>query len=488
MYRNCLAGLSVCLLLAGCPKKEPPPPEKPAPTSDGKQGQQDAEPKETLYKGYPLSAWVKKSQDGADKVREEAINALGNFKEESAVKALADRVKDQDAEIRKLAVITLAPFGARAKTAVPNLIGALHDPDVNVVFQAAITLGKIGPGAKEAVPALQEALEGKNQKEPEARTLLRQYAIESLGQIGPEARPVVPKLIELLKKEKKESVREKALIALGKIDPENQKVLAALGEAFRDKNDKVQGEAEAVLVRCGDKAVQTLLKALNDPNSKIGVRAASALASIGPSAKAAVPDLRTTLRHKDAPLRMKARTALEKIAPKEVVPALIEALKDPEPDVRQFAALSVLKYGKEAKAAVPTLLERLADANAEVLDAAAIALREIERGHKDIVPALAQRLKEGRSDARDKAFLRISDFGKPAVAPLVEIVKDALEEDKVASAVAALGRIGKDAKEGAWTEVLALYKNEDTQDAIRGAAREALRKMDPAAAKKEGVK
>jgi HEAT repeat protein len=473
MYRSWLAGLSLCLILTGCGKTDPRSSEKPKSDPGANQKPPDSEPQEALYKGHPLAVWVKKSQDKDAKVREEAIVALGNFQDEGAIKTLAERVKqDKEADLRKLAVITLRPYGPKAKTELKTLIEALQDSDEYVRFEAAITLGKLGPEAKEAVPELQKKLED---------NLLRQVVIPALGEIGPEARSAVPKLIELLKKEKKESVRVKTVIALGKIDPENQKVLAALGEAFRDSYPGVQQEAELVLVSCGDKAVQTLLKNLNDPDKKVSSRAISALEKIGPPAKAAVPDLRLMLRHKDLALRLGAEKALKQIKPEEVVPALIEALKSEEPDVRRSAAASLTRYDKAAKAAVPILLERLADGNAEVLDAAALALLKIEREHKDIVPALAKRLKEAKSDARDKAFKRISDFGKPAVAPLLEIVKDALEEDKLIQAVDALGRIGMDAKEGAWVEILALYKNEDSGDAVRGAARDALRKIDPRA-------
>src|SRR5262245_58983949 len=56
------------------------------------------------------------------------------------------------------------------------------------------------------------------------------------------------------------------------------------------------------------------------------------------------------------------------------VQALIDALKDKEPDVRKTSAQSLGKIGKEAKAAVPALAEALKDKDVNVRGAAALAL------------------------------------------------------------------------------------------------------------------
>src|SRR5262249_43597545 len=115
----------------------------------------------------------------------------------------------------------------------------------------------------------------------------RQYAIDSLGEIGPEARSAVPKLLDLFKKDKKESVRHRALVALGKIDPLAPKVLFAFGEGFRDKDGLINQEAEGILIRLGDKGVPTLVNALVGSNREVTRRAIEALAKIGPAAKEA---------------------------------------------------------------------------------------------------------------------------------------------------------------------------------------------------------
>src|SRR4051812_38352888 len=63
----------------------------------------------------------------------------------------------------------------------------------------------------------------------------------------------------------------------------------------------------------------------------------------------------------------------------EVVPALIEALKDREADVRRSAAIGLGTFGEKAKEAVPAL-EAVArnDRDARVREAARVALSRID--------------------------------------------------------------------------------------------------------------
>ncbi len=76
---------------------------------------------------------------------------------------------------------------------------------------------------------------------------------------------------------------------------------------------------------------------------------------------------------------------------KAAVPALIEALKDPEWDVRSYAAQALGRIGPEAKAAVPALIE-LKHERRFVRRAADEALRKITEGESadredDVGPA-----------------------------------------------------------------------------------------------------
>ncbi len=62
----------------------------------------------------------------------------------------------------------------------------------------------------------------------------------------------------------------------------------------------------------------------------------------------------------------------------QVVPALIEALKDKDGDVRWSAAIGLGYFGEEAKDAIPALQATQNDRDARVREAAGVALSRID--------------------------------------------------------------------------------------------------------------
>jgi HEAT repeat protein len=62
----------------------------------------------------------------------------------------------------------------------------------------------------------------------------------------------------------------------------------------------------------------------------------------------------------------------------QVVPALIEALKDKDGDVRRSAAIGLGSFGEQARDAIPALQEAKRDRDARVREAAGIALSRID--------------------------------------------------------------------------------------------------------------
>lgn len=62
----------------------------------------------------------------------------------------------------------------------------------------------------------------------------------------------------------------------------------------------------------------------------------------------------------------------------QIIPALIEALKDKEGEVRRSAALGLGSFGDKAKSAIPDLQKGTEDPDARVREAARTALAKIE--------------------------------------------------------------------------------------------------------------
>jgi HEAT repeat protein len=64
--------------------------------------------------------------------------------------------------------------------------------------------------------------------------------------------------------------------------------------------------------------------------------------------------------------------------PAQVIPALIEALKDPEHDIRLSAAIGLGSFGDQATDAIPALQAAQRDRDRRIRDAAGVALSRID--------------------------------------------------------------------------------------------------------------
>lgn len=93
----------------------------------------------------------------------------------------------------------------------------------------------------------------------------------------------------------------------------------------------------------------------------------------------------------DWTMREAAAVALSRIG-EPAVPSLIEALRSPDPTLRQQAADTLARIGPGAAAAVPALTALLEDADPRVRKSAARALGQIGPAAADAVPSLMRAL------------------------------------------------------------------------------------------------
>ena len=135
--------------------------------------------------------------------------------------------------------------------------------------------------------------------------------------------------------------------------------------------------------------VARLMKELKSKDAKTRISAADDLGHIGQVKKSytepAVPALIEALHDPDALVRKAAANALGKVDPdvKLAVPALTDVLKDKVPAVRQAAAGALGLIGPDAKDAIPTLRETQKDSDKAVSRAAGMAIQRIMgRGKK----------------------------------------------------------------------------------------------------------
>jgi HEAT repeat protein len=87
-----------------------------------------------------------------------------------------EALKDKNPRVRQRAVEALGNVGKADPAAIPALIGALQDPNPTIRGKVALALLKSGRDAEEAVPALTQLLQDKDAK-------VRLYAAKALEKI-----------------------------------------------------------------------------------------------------------------------------------------------------------------------------------------------------------------------------------------------------------------------------------------------------------------
>jgi HEAT repeat protein len=336
-----------------------------------------------------------------------------------------------------------------------------------------MALSSIGPGASNSVPALTKLLKSPN-------AMVRGHAANALEEIHDGSKPVLVALADLLD-DKDANVRRAAIDALVAIHPGPDVLVPILVRAMKnaDMDPSVIVPALEVLAQLGDAGMPALMEALQHPKTRYW--ACIALGSMGPKAKAAVPDLTKLVNEKEPALRMQAVIALGDIGPdaKPAVPTLIKALSDDQYSVRYGAAYALGRIGDKAatseltkqidsadpflktiavwavaklnpddkaamQRAVTVLSESLKSNDKRLRAAAARGLHELNAPHEMVAEALSGMMADKDPVVRANVADALSSIGEAAVPKLIK----ALQNDDLQSlAVAVIQRLGPKAKD-----------------------------------------
>lgn len=397
---------------------------------------------------------------------------------------------------------------------IPQLIGALEDE--NVRYGASLALVRIG---KEAVPALRKSLtSGKPGQQV--------WSAYTLGEIGADAIAAVGDLTKALENKREAPLRAAAAQALGKIGPEAASSTEALAKRLRDKNPQVRQQAAEALGQIGPaaaKATSSLIAALKDHDAREAAR--TALIRIGePAADAAQKALA------DDSLRFDAATVLMKIAVEKAKESGVDqptasdlkslqlVLLDPNRSATERAsaaaslatlgadgfavlisAFEVLPVAETAAAAfagvgdeaVPLLVEALQHEQLGVRGAAANALGHIGPAASKSVPALVRAMQDQDHDIRYRAVRALDRFGvkaAPAIPDLVKLLHDSSQR-KPARQWAIMALVNTHPVEPkAVVEGLIKASQDQSNYGVRQLAGTQVKKLDPEAAKKAGIR
>jgi HEAT repeat protein len=259
----------------------------------------------------------------------------------------------------------LARIGPAAVPALQELAGHDH---VDHQFKAAWVLGQIGAGAKPAVPALLKCLNAKDAK-------LRRAAVSALGLIDPGNDKVADALIAL-RMDADVEVRRQIVRIVGGI---GVRAVPALTEALKDIDGEVRTGAASSLGHVGAKALSALREALKHKDVQVRRIAVLAFGKLGPDNRDAIAVLIEATRDRDRLTRRLAVSLLDRPGDQTatVVPVIAKALADEDAAVRWAAAFVLEELGTKAAAAVPALKEARKDDNQDVRRRVQFALRAI---------------------------------------------------------------------------------------------------------------
>lgn len=222
-----------------------------------------------------------------------------------------------------------------------GLLAVLADPDAEVRRSAVESLKRVAHGDERALALLVQRLGDEDGR-------VRAEASEAVAGVGEAA---VPSLMEVLAKDDAPRTRAAAAKALGSLNPSS---------AIRP-------------------ALDLLVKAAADPDAELREQASLAFAAVWyqdpeafrPYAARLVSPLLESLKHREVAPRRAASRALEWTGPaadrdRDVVPALITALDDPDSKVRMNSAVALRALAHRALNAVPSLHKACKDPERDV--------------------------------------------------------------------------------------------------------------------------
>ncbi len=296
-----------------------------------------------------------------ESTRTAAMNELAELGPE-AIPVLALGLKESLPEVRAGSAELLGRLGSQADAAAPLL--AMLLPDSNVGVRAAVR-GALAHGSPAALDAVLLAI-----RQPDART--RYEAVRTLGGFRDQHPAVVAELARLLNDSDSELIRHtcEALAALKDVG------LPTLVTASQSDRPLVRGWAyRSLAVRTPEftEARQALVGGLRERDE---TAQAQLLTAVTESDHAMIALLIDRLRKAGNDERQTVSRALGRIASPAVAP-VAELLKDPRPEVRYWAAISLGEMGAAARSAVPALQAATNDNDSSVRNYASAALRKI---------------------------------------------------------------------------------------------------------------
>ncbi len=257
--------------------------------------------------------------------------------------------------------------------------------------------------------------------------------------------------------------------------------VAILTDLLKDKSPVVRAHVARSLGNIGDPAktaAPELISLLKDPDDTVRRQAVQALVAIRPGPKVMIPLFIKLMEDSDPGVQMRILNATAE-AGEAAVPGLIEALKNDK--TAYWACIVLREIGPAAKDAAPALAEKLKDPRPEIRREAVLTLGALNEAAVPVLPQIAAALND--EDARTAATFVMGQLGKFPANAEVKIRANAKSDDKFLSTVSlwALARVHPEDKELRRQATEQLVERLKEQDPfVRVAAARALAALPPA--------
>ncbi len=412
-----------------------------------------------------------------ERVRHEAMNGLLSLRPDSraAVLPLVEQLGSDDPVRRSRAIDLLGRIGTDAAAAVPKLIAHLGQASGEERDGCRQAVVEIGPAA---VPGILASAKS----QPLAKLNDGTWQARCLSEIGLQA---IPGLTGAVKTGAADGSVYLAMLGLRNIRAKSASARQAIQPFLEHEQAAFRGLALAALVATADKPVglvPQLQSAMNDGNPLVRQAAMDALASLGPSARAATAALTERLDDKDAGIQLSAVRAIGKLGSDDPVLAkrLAGMIDDAGTDLRLAVVESLGGFGKLPGSAVASLVGVLKVEHAVTQSAAFDALAKLGKEAKSALPALSQAVRHDNATVRASALNALARV-EPDDDKLLTALKQALDDPSAGvrhTAIRELGELGSNARSAGPALFACLNTSEDRQAALDALRQVRVRDVD----------
>jgi HEAT repeat protein len=237
-------------------------------------------------------------------------------------------------------------------------------------------------------------------------------------------------------------------------NPQDRQALSVILNLLEDKDTVARANAATILGDLGEKigpsikerAIPSLVGALDKDNAFVKKSAACALGKFGPLAKDAVPVLKKNLTPSDSDVAWCAAEALGAIGElaREAVPDLLKVIKDSQSqysfdrtNISEFALKALGEIGPVAKEVVPDLVLLLDHQSPYFRVLVSVALIRIDPSNLKVREVLRSLLTNQDVDVRRKTIWTLKNIGMGAK-PVKQLVEAAAKDKDADVNVAAI--------------------------------------------------